>query len=527
MVTGRNPTLLPYPYIDGLTKRQQEQLYLDFEALANLGKGSRWRTIVIAASDSSAAGRKGADYRCSGVGDEAVINAAIAALETRAATASLGRIVLLEGTYSLAAQITVNTLTRRQIAIEGMGSGTGQSIAVGGTVAGTVLVLASTSDNAIFCGGSSASSGSTVIIENLAVRGGSSSPLIAGRDMTMVVRNCNVIQTSTGGGIQQTASTGAAPNTRIEKCSVVCTGGGSGSGIEAQVGPAPGGATSAHIEGNYVEMASTSAKAVALGNNGGTVPNYLVRGNHLVGPGTSGTSFGIGTLGTSVQRCVVEGNLIVNFNTGVSLSGYQHVVVGNAINSCAVGFQDAVFQLDYSLIGANNIYGCTTGVNIGSTGGTSCTGNSIIGNRISQGTSAIVIGSHATATGLYANDINSGGTVTDGGTSTRTLTGLPAGGTAGQLLTKNSATDYDASWTTYVDTVLAAIAAKGDLIVGTAAGTITNLQLSAATAGDSYSGQILLTDPTSVTGLKWGPTVTVGNVAPTSPKAGDIWIDTT
>ncbi len=60
MVTGRAPTPLPYPWIDGLTKKQQEQIYLDFQAIANDGAGTRWATVVIAASDSQPINKAGA-----------------------------------------------------------------------------------------------------------------------------------------------------------------------------------------------------------------------------------------------------------------------------------------------------------------------------------------------------------------------------------------------------------------------------------------------------------------------------------
>ncbi|HXJ70260.1 MAG TPA: hypothetical protein VNM39_15235, partial [Verrucomicrobiae bacterium] len=79
------------------------------------------------------------------------------------------------------------------------------------------------------------------------------------------------------------------------------------------------------------------------------------------------------------------------------------------------------------------------------------------------------------------------------------------------------------------DDVKATITAMGDLIVGLSAGTYTALHTAGSLAmGPSWSERILVTDSsTSPAGVKWGPLVTVGNVAPTSPRPGDIWMDTT
>lgn len=71
------------------------------------------------------------------------------------------------------------------------------------------------------------------------------------------------------------------------------------------------------------------------------------------------------------------------------------------------------------------------------------------------------------------------------------------------------------------------MAATGDLVVGTGAGTITTLHKAGALQmGESWSERVLVTSSDSP-GVKWGPTITVGSVAPTNPQPGDIWLDTT
>ncbi len=79
--------------------------------------GARPATLVIAASDSSEAGRAGADLVCTGVDDQDTINAAITAVAELPVD---GTILLLEGTYSTSGAI----LMRNGTALRGMGEST-------------------------------------------------------------------------------------------------------------------------------------------------------------------------------------------------------------------------------------------------------------------------------------------------------------------------------------------------------------------------------------------------------------------
>jgi parallel beta-helix repeat protein len=64
----------------------------------------RTATIVVAASNSSAAGKAQADYACAGTSDDVVIQEALNALP-----ASGGKVLLLEGTYNISSSITLKS----------------------------------------------------------------------------------------------------------------------------------------------------------------------------------------------------------------------------------------------------------------------------------------------------------------------------------------------------------------------------------------------------------------------------------
>ena len=83
------------------------------DAAASAGK--RPVTLIVGATQSGHTAAE-VDFLCTGTDDHVQINAAIAALP-----ASGGKIVIREGTYNIAAQITLN---RANVTIEGMGSST-------------------------------------------------------------------------------------------------------------------------------------------------------------------------------------------------------------------------------------------------------------------------------------------------------------------------------------------------------------------------------------------------------------------
>jgi hypothetical protein len=70
------------------------------------------------------------------------------------------------------------------------------------------------------------------------------------------------------------------------------------------------------------------------------------------------------------------------------------------------------------------------------------------------------------------------------------------GGTTGQVLAKNSNTDMDFVWTSSSGISATIVDAKGDLIAGTAADTVSRLAVGA-------NNTVLTADSTAATGLKW------------------------
>jgi hypothetical protein len=79
------------------------------------GGATRGATLIVAASDSTAKEKAGADYICDGTNDNVEINAAIDALP-----ATGGRIILSSGTFSLGAAVALHA----DCGLEGQGSST-------------------------------------------------------------------------------------------------------------------------------------------------------------------------------------------------------------------------------------------------------------------------------------------------------------------------------------------------------------------------------------------------------------------
>ena len=97
------------------------------------GKG-RTATLIVAASNSSAASKSGADYVCTGANDETVINSAIDSLP-----ANGGRVVLLEGVYTCTGSIVIDS---DDITLEGQGRGFATTIAApNGGVSRTAAII--------------------------------------------------------------------------------------------------------------------------------------------------------------------------------------------------------------------------------------------------------------------------------------------------------------------------------------------------------------------------------------------------
>lgn len=487
-----------------LDQLDENSTYLNRTDWGN-ASGTRWATIVIAASDSTGLNKASADFTCGGSGDATVINTAIALLELRPATVPVGRIVLLEGTYNLGGEILVDTLGARLLVIQGMGAGGHAS-----TIGATKLVAAGP-NSAFSLGGNSAAAGSTVILEGLHITSSASAPAIDTRDMVTIVRGCSIVTSGLGGGITQTNSTGTGGGSRYLHNIIECPGG--GAGITSDVGA--GLDEPIIISGNKVKVVG-NVDGISCGNSASTIPSYVVSDNYVVGS-TTASGIGINLRGNSIEDCTVTGNVVKNIGTCIQAAGYRHTISGNVASGCADGIRTGP-DSQFLAILANHVTGYS---------GTAflLTNNAIrptvIGNKASNGgASACTIAAGVTNAFVGYNDFG-GGTVTDNGTTSTVVTPLPPGGAANFVLKKLSATTGDYDWA--LDPSIDAITGKGALLVGTAVDALLSL-------GVGKDEALLTPDATQTTGLKWSRRLFVQDTDPAlviTPDLGDIWIDTT
>lgn len=137
---------------------------LSLRSDGSLAMAPRTATLVVAASDASAAERRGADYVCNGTADEVEIQAAIDALP-----ATGGRVSLSSGTFSTSAAI----YTRRKLTLSGQGKST-IILAASGASRNMIAVFNYNSSN----GGRGATAGNDVTISDLALDGNGLSQVI-------------------------------------------------------------------------------------------------------------------------------------------------------------------------------------------------------------------------------------------------------------------------------------------------------------------------------------------------------------
>jgi hypothetical protein len=102
--------------------------------------------------------------------------------------------------------------------------------------------------------------------------------------------------------------------------------------------------------------------------------------------------------------------------------------------------------------------------------------------------------------------------------------GVPTGGTTGQVLKKNSNSDYDASWQVDAGGMTNPMTAAGDIIIGGTSGTPQRL----AKGTDGQVLTVVSGNPAWAAATGGGSgTFTASGTAPSSPTAGDRWLDTT
>lgn len=523
MVDGRAPVKLPYPPIDknafpSLSRIEQERLYLDFQALADAGDGTRWGTLVIAPSDATTASKRKADYTLDGITDSDRMQAAVDAIANRGRP---GRIVILEGTVFLTDQLLITMTTEQQLTIEGQGSTQGYSA--------TMIQSTYSGGAAIKVNGTNGFTGNTgyTIFRNLGVdNADTGQDGIATNAANVEVDACSINAGGIGcfldGGLSGPYRPDFVHDSRIH-------GGSRGMELRHRFG--------GRISNNYISGVATGIRSFADASAKG---NLVITGNEI----TAATGIWLVDSLDSTNTCntLIGNNRIYTCSTaGIVCTSTKDIhIIGNIISECGFGIDVGSGVLsgnERCFITGNYIYD-TTGtrhVRIGnSTLGTS--DYAVCFNKFRGTTPAYAVEINGNNNACAYNDTYNGystAALLDNGSNTRREedffgspgTLVPAGGTAGQLLAKVSATDGDVTWVT--DYLLAAMAATGDLVVGTGAGTITTLHKAGALQmGESWSERVLVTSSDSP-GVKWGPTITVGSVAPTNPQPGDIWLDTT
>lgn len=502
---------LPFPWIDGLTQRQQKQIYDDFQAVAKVLKHSGHRpvTLVIAASNSSAAGKANADYKCNGSNDAAQIQAAINELDK--AGGGGGRLMFLEGTYTTGATVITVSGATSSVTLEGQDRNT------------TYINSAATS----------------------AFRA-------SGAGHAVVFRNMNIATSAVGGAVIEATTA----QVEVDGCQLT--------GFRGFYGNYGIGGQAARITNNSISVSGTNCRGVQFvdGTN-----EYCVGNTIVVGGAGMGIRNQPGGLGFVCSAYIADNYVLQSVKSAGAVGIYlgwnffdyttDSTIVGNRVNNFGTGIQvDGGFDV---LVQGNHVVGCTIGIDTANNNNTTVNQVFIAGNFVdattggtahirvqleASGTSdvviafnklrgtapayAIVIAAGCDNCGIFFNDTYQGyttGAVSDSGTATRRETSMfssgvliPAGGTTNQVLKKNSNVDQDVSWA--LDPAIDIAAAKGDLLVALATDSLSRL-------GVDRDGQLLMTDSTETLGVKWGPKITISPTQPASPRPGDIWIDTT
>jgi hypothetical protein len=100
------------------------------------------------------------------------------------------------------------------------------------------------------------------------------------------------------------------------------------------------------------------------------------------------------------------------------------------------------------------------------------------------------------------------------GTASGSVARLPVGAN-GQVLTADSTQSTGVRWSGAVGIPVTTILAKGDLLAGTAASTIGRLPVGS-------NGLVLMADSTQSTGVKWGSSVALQASSPGTPDTGNV-----
>jgi len=406
--------------------------------------------LVVAASDSSTKSKNGADYVCDGVADEVEINAALNALP-----AGGGKVILREGTFTIAAPIT---FPADSITLEGQGRGT--FIDGDGLATGEHAIVVSETD---YCA-----------IKNLAIQtedgGGKTSHCIyleyAGDYLTidgviiidsdsdainlydavhqLTIRNCviedaddrgiavynpidstitnNIIKSTGGRGISIYSSASGVTitnNVIIEVAvgdGIYITGGNwvviSNNYIHDILGT---GYNGIYLE--YCYWMIITDNSIYLVNQHGIICDYIynsvIANNNIVSTTIGGGGHGI-YLYDGSYACVIEGNCMGFIDEdGICLNDVsESSFIGNYVTKRATTGIHLEADVDDCLISNNIFYICTTAINIAAA---TCDNNIVKSNKIKDCTTGITDSGTNTMLAAYVVPFSDGSDPEDSG----------------------------------------------------------------------------------------------------------------
>lgn len=337
--------------------------------------GDQGATFTVVANDAEISWQHGGSYYCDGTADDVQIQAAIDALP-----AGGGRVLLSEGTFTLAASITDGD--QDNVTLEGQGPST---IITVGTDAGFILLDFSDTRNPktgwtfrdFKIDGNKANQGGTSIdvhhcfsgnhlqhtrFENVHIVNSYAEGIrSAGTVDDLIITNC-YLSASTDANIHCTGGAGknivishnyigeaaSDGNVRMRSgCSYILLEGNvivqSAAGVLGLLSDSTTGtAVGRGIIGNTFLMTGNDAAAIHL--NTANNLNNIVKGNVI-----SGADEGI-LVGTAVVGAIIEGNNITTCTNGMKVVGSKHIINGNHIDTCDTGLW---IQGDYCTIIGN------------------------------------------------------------------------------------------------------------------------------------------------------------------------------
>ncbi len=525
MVNRREGVVLPYPWIEGMTREQQKQIYEDFQALGRQGTGTRWATLVIAAADSTQASKNKADYICNGSNDVEQVQTAVDLITSRDQP---GRIVFLEGTYTFTDTLELDLGAGQELMLVGL---------TGGYTQPNCKIIGPGTDSAILLNGAdlfTATPFPHFAFANMAITnpGNVGVELEHNTYASVTMTDCVV-----SGSIAMTTSFNTLLSNLQGARYTDCVFSATGSSWVVDFGSCSG------VVFDGCQFSGNSAGGVTFGAAGGDAGIPTVKNCIFSGGGSHGIRVLHDSFSSAPQyRPLIINNKVEGYTTGIYVelteAPYIH---GNFVYNCSsIGIEwegGDIYGNLYGVVSGNFVLSCGTGVYLER----NTQRASVVGNTTRNCTTSFRIGSGCDDTIDLSNDWGTGAIVDSGTGSLHYSPGAVTDFIALHRLRVNStgtvfsrhrfnfigdgitivAVDDPANDevdVTFTSSITSAIAAKGDLLVGLAAGSLDNLPV-------DRDGQILVTDSGTLMGVKWGPKLTVSKDAPTDPRPGDIWLD--